>query len=213
MPEPEPWEPTYEAHTGDAQLDTLMALAYAAGAAVARTEELRTPVLVCLTEDDALQSYHLITDTSPTSPTATEMAHVALVAARATHAAYCFEGWEAGERALTPEMIADHEAGRPMREPPGTLRPSEDPTRRDVLMLIGEIKGRPQVVRRWWIDPGPDGTRVFVARPDLAPDGTGAQLARSKVTPLFRDRSEVRALIRRHATLQRWRDQAAARRN
>lgn len=209
---PDDREPRYEAHSGDEQLDMLMALAFAAASAVVRTRELRVPMLACVGEEEAeVQVYQIVCSEAADAPSPHEMAHVALFAARATHAAYCFEAWES-HAAVTDEMRADFEAGRQVRVPGGTPRPREAPDRRDVLMLIGEVKGHPQVVRRWLIDPGPDGTRLLVPVDRDGPDGSYKNV-RAATNPLFREAAEIRDLVRRHASLQHWRDQARARRN
>lgn len=196
-----PWEPTYEAHSGDATVDRLMALAFAIGAPIARTEELRAPALVCLTEDGLLQSHRLVTRGVPIGP----MCHVVLHAVRATHAAVCCESWQV-ELPMTDEMRADHAAGRPVRTPADVPRPSQHPNRSDVLVLIGEARGRAQVLHRWQLVPGPDGVRELLPIADQL-------VAPSNLNPLFRSHDEIKGLIRAYAELQRLADQARTRQN
>jgi hypothetical protein len=201
---PDVWDERYDAQSGDETLDLLMALAFAAGAAVARTEELRVPALVCLTEDGTLQSHHLVTDAVPVST----IVHVTLHAARATHAALCIESWQV-DLLATAQMQADAEAGRPVRPPPDVLRPSQHPDRYGVLVLIGEARGQPQVMRRWRLVARTDGTRELVP----IPEPKLSHATHASLNPLFRDHAEIRRLLRASAELQRLFDQSRARRN
>lgn len=195
---------SYKAETGDDDLDLLMALVFAATSAAARQEELRVPVLACLTEGGVVQVYQI----AVVSTTVANVAHLILHDTRATHAVLGFEAWEV-QREMTPEMRAAHAAGRPIREPGDRLPPSEDPGRYDVLMLLGEIKGRPPVGRRFRLDPLPEGGRALVP----TPVSETAELGDARMNPLFRSPEEIRRLVRKEAELARWRDRVRSRRN
>lgn len=154
-------------------LETLMDRVHHAALLVAGREELRAPVLIYVLPDHQIKSFRL--EVPGVHPS--DVAKIVLATEEATMAALCMESWKVAIEA-TPEMRAEVDAGR---TPHLGVPPSRHPDRYDALVLIGEVRGQPQVQRHWRIRTEPGrAERTFEEEP--TPEGAAWS---GRFTPLF----------------------------
>lgn len=163
----------------DITLEDLMKTVHGAALDIASTGELRAPLLIFARPNGIVCGLTLnVPEMHPA-----DAAKIALASQDATMAALCMESWKV-EIKTTPEMQAELDAGR---FPPLGIQPRHHPDRYDALVLIGEVRGKPQVQRHWRIHPGPP--RTFEEQ-----DVATAELQQSRFTPLFISEREATEL-------------------
>lgn len=182
------------------QLAELLELVRSRAMRIAANRELREPILAVLDEQGETLLFALgVPGVHPS-----EQAKALIYSTRGVVAAIAFEAWEV-ELPGTPELHAAHAAGLPLELPHELPPPSEHPDRLDVLMLIGQVRGRPIVERSWQIeDVG--GLRVFRVR-----DRGGVEPQPGRFNPLFVSVGEIRQIVRRVASAARLTDQVRSR--
>lgn len=163
-------------------LESLMERVHQAALDIARHEELNSPMLLYLRPDGNVGACLLnVPDIHPS-----DVAKVILAVEEATMAALAMESWKVKVEA-TEEMRAEFEAGRVPRL---EVQPRDHPERYDALVVIGEIKGQPQVQRHWRITTTPGrAERQFTE--EAVPEGSPQ---RSRFTPLFVSPEDARDL-------------------
>ena len=183
----------------DTVLAELMELVYEAGMAIARADELVTPMLLIKTNEDQRMMVQL---NLPQMHPADAM-RLVLLAYKATHAALVFEGWEV-HREPNPEdaarLLRQYEAGEKMDPPelPFAGRVRDQPDRFETFNLIGQVKGQDECVSRSWKIEGTKPFRTFHER-----DVTGTVQLPSNFIPLFQDDPRITNLVRLLATPRR----------
>lgn len=163
----------------DITLEDLMETVHGAALDIASTGELRSPLLIYARPGGVVCGLAL---TVPGVHPA-DIARIALASEGATMAALCMESWKV-EVETTPEMKSELDAGR---IPNPGFQPRHHPDRYDALVLIGEVRGKPQVQRHWRIHPGPP--RTF----EKQEIGSGDWM-RGRFTPLFISEREAAEL-------------------
>lgn len=186
-------------------LDDVSELALRHGMELARSRELKTPILACDDRDGRLLTFVIMVPNVHPS----DVVHTLLAALDATVAAVCVESWLA-ELAPTPEQQAELDRGR-IPKLDRRVRDFPASQRRDFLVLVSERKGEPTSWRGFNIDTPP--------RPDGRIERTFAEIMEAsewrseRFSPLFADPATIRRAIRTHAELQRLRDETRERRS